>query len=252
MRSTQRLTGAAKKTVERLLVSAGESCALAHDKLVRGVRSQSIQCDEIWAYVGAKQAHVPPEQRDSGERGDVWTWIALDADSKLIVAWRTGLRNEMAAYQFMADLHERLAGRTQISTDGLRIYRQAIESAFGTEVDFAQIVKTFENKPSGKYSPPVCTGIQKTAVMGSPDMAKAGTSHVERQNMTIRMGNRRFTRLTNAFSKKAENHVHSLAIHFMHYNFCRIHQTLRVTPAMQAGLTDHVWSLEELIGLLDR
>ena len=252
MRSTQRLTGAAKKTVERLLVSAGEACLDAHDRLVQGVKSTNLQLDEIWAFVGAKQLHVPVEQRDTGERGDIWTWIAIDSDSKLIVSWYTGLRNDVAAQVFLTDLRSRLANRVQITADGLKIYPTAIENVFGSDVDFAQLIKEFEHKPSGKYSPPACIGTRKKPLIGEPKERLISTSYVERQNMTIRMSNRRFTRLTNAFSKKAQNHEYSLAIHFMHYNFCRIHQTLRVTPAMQAGLTDHVWSLEELVGLLER
>jgi IS1 family transposase len=250
MRSTQRLTGAAKKTVERLLVAAGEACLTAHDKLVRDVKSTNIQLDEIWAFVGAKQLHVPVEQRDTGERGDIWTWIAIDADSKLIVSWFTGLRNDVAAQVFLTDLRSRLANRVQLTADGLKIYPSAIENVFGSDVDFAQLIKEFEHKPSGKYSPPACVGTMKRPLIGEPKDRLISTSYVERQNMTLRMSNRRFTRLTNAFSKKALNHEYSLAIHFLNYNFCRIHQTLRVTPAMAAGLTDHVWELSEIIDLL--
>jgi len=250
MRSTQRMTGVAKKTVERLLIAAGQACTKAHDKLVRNVKSEQIQLDEIWAFVGAKQTHVPPAQQNKGARGDVWTWSAIDADSKLIVSWYTGTREEVSAHFFLTDLRDRLAHRPQISADGLQIYPSAIESVFGSDIDFGQIIKIFEHKPSGKYSPPSCIGTMKKAVIGEPDEKKTSTSFVERQNMTLRMSNRRFTRLTNAFSKSVDNHEHSLAIHFMHYNFCRIHQTLRVTPAMEAGVSDHVWSLEEMVGLI--
>jgi len=251
MRSTQRLTGAAKKTVERLLVAAGEACYDYHDRAVRNVKATKIQLDEIWAFVGAKQSHVPLARRDKGDRGDIWTCIAIDADSKMIVSWYTGTREEISAHFFMTDLRSRLAGRVQITADGLKSYPVAIETVFGSQVDFAQLIKTYDHKPSGKYSPPICTGTMKKPIIGTPEHSHISTSFIERQNMTIRMSNRRFTRLTNAFSKKAENHEHSLAIHFLHYNFCRIHQTLRVTPAMAAGLSDHVWSLEEVIGLLD-
>jgi IS1 family transposase len=249
MRSTQRLTGAAKKTVERLLVAAGKACAEYHDKNVRGLRSTKVQIDEIWSFVGSKEKRTPEALRGTGERGDVWTWTAIDADSKLIISTHTGTHENRDAHLLLIDLHSRLANRVQLTTDGLRFYPMAVESAFGNDVDFAQIVKIFERKSSGKYSPPVCIGTIKTPKMGNPDSDEISTSYVERQNMTIRMSNRRFTRLTNAFSKKLENHRHSLAIHFMHYNFCRIHQTLRVTPAMAAGLTDHVWELSELVAL---
>jgi IS1 family transposase len=250
MRSTQRLTGAAKKTVERLLVAAGEACDAAHEKLVRNVKVERVQLDEIWAFCYAKAKNVAKAKTAPDGAGDIWTWVAIDADTKLIISWYTGAREELSAQIFLTDLHSRLANRVQITTDGLNYYPSAIESVFGTDVDFAQLIKVFAANPSGKYSPSICTGILKTAKIGAPNDAHISTSFVERQNMTIRMGNRRFTRLTNAFSKKAENHAHSLAIHFLHYNFCRIHKSLRVTPAMQAGLTDHVWSLEELVALI--
>lgn len=250
MRSTQRLTGAAKKTVEKLLVDVGRACAEYHDKNVRGVKSAKVQVDEIWSFVGAKERRIPEELRGTGERGDVWTWTAIDADSKLIISWHTGTHNMPDAHALIGDLCSRLANRIQLSTDGLKFYPLAVETAFGTEVDFAQIIKLFEHKPSGKYSPPICIGTVKKPLMGSPDDNEISTSYVERQNMTLRMGNRRFTRLTNAFSKKLENHKHSIALHFMHYNFCRIHQTLRCTPAMAAGLTDHVWEVSELASLV--
>lgn len=251
MRSTQRLTGAAKKTVERLLVAAGEACADAHDSLVREVKSERVQVDEIWAFCYAKAKNVPKAKAAPKDAGDIWTWVAIDADTKLIISWFTGARDEVAAQLFLTDLHSRLAQRVQLTSDGLPSYVQAVETAFGDDVDFAQLVKIFATDQFGKYSPPVCAGARKMPKCGNPNPDKISTSYVERQNMTIRMSNRRFTRLTNAFSKKAKNHAHSLAIHFMHYNFCRIHQTLRVTPAMAAGLTDHVWNLEELIVLLN-
>jgi IS1 family transposase len=249
MRSTQRLTGTAKKTVERLLVLIGEACAKYHDEHVRNLGSAKVQVDEIWSFVGAKEKRTPEAQRGTAERGDVWTWTAIDADSKLIITWHTGTHLASDAHALIGDLYSRLANRVQLSTDGLKFYPTAVEAAFGTNIDFAQIIKIFERKPSGKYSPPVCIGTTKHP-RRNPDSDEISTSYVERQNMTIRMGNRRFTRLTNAFSKKLENHRHSIALHFMHYNFCRIHQTLRVTPAMAAGLTNHVWELHELAALV--
>jgi IS1 family transposase len=252
MRSTQRLTGVAKKTVERLLVSAGEACAAAHDKLVRNVKCERVQLDEIWNFCYAKAKNVPKAKAAPAGAGDIWTWTAIDADTKLIIGWFTGQRDEVAAQVFLTDLHSRLANRVQITSDGLKLYSNAMETVFGDDVDFAQLIKTYDAEPTGKYSPPNCTGILKIPKIGTPDHDHISTSYVERQNMTIRMSNRRFTRLTNAFSKKAENHAHSLAIHFMHYNFCRIHQTLRITPAMAAGISDHVWELDEVIGLLGR
>lgn len=250
MRSTTRLTGAAKKTVERLLVSAGTACAEYHDKHVLNLQSKLIQLDEIWAFVGAKQANTGIIYRDTGERGDCWTWIAIDADTKLIASYYTGGRNFGAAHFFLGDLQSRLANRVQISADGLACYPSVIEMAFGGDADFGQIIKLYEHKPSGKYSQPRCIGTRKQVRSGMPDKDLISTSYVERQNLTLRMSCRRFTRLTNAFSKKVENHEHALAIHFMHYNYCRIHQTLRITPAMAAGLSDHVWTLQELVNLI--
>lgn len=251
MRSAQRLTGVAKKTVERLLVSAGEACLKYHNEHVKNLKSTLIQLDEIWAFVGAKQANTGIILRDMGVRGDVWTWVAIDAQSKLIASWYTGSRNGGAAYYFLDDLQSRLANRVQISTDGLNAYKGMVPKAFGGNVDFGQMIKIYEHKPSGRYSQPRCIGYTKTVETGNPEVALISTAYAERNNLTIRMRNRRFTRLTNAFSKKVENHEHSLAIHFMHYNFCRIHQTLRITPAMEAGLTDHVWDIAELAALTD-
>ena len=250
MRSTTRLTGAAKKTVERLLVSAGTACAEYHDRNVRNLATKNVQLDEIWAFVGAKQANTGIMLRDAGVRGDMWTWVAIDADSKLIASWYTGGRNAGAAFYFLDDLQSRLANRVQLSTDGHAAYVNMVPAAFGGLVDFAQIIKIYDRRSCGKYSQPACVGVEKKIRTGTPDISLISTSYAERQNLTIRMSCRRFTRLTNGFSKKVENHRHALAIHFMHYNFCRIHQTLRVTPAMEAGLTDHVWDLEEIIGLL--
>lgn len=250
MRSTARLTGAAKKTVERLLLSAGTACAEYHNKTMRNLSCRLLQVDEIWAFCAMKEAHAPPAVRGKGIVGDVWLWVALDAETKLIPSWFVGPRDLASAQLFIADLSSRVSSRVQLTSDGLRVYVQAVEDAFGSEVDYAMLVKLYSNKPSAKYSPPVCTGIRKRRITGQPNRSLISTSFVERQNLTVRMNNRRFTRLTNGFSKKIENHKHAIAISMMHYNFCRIHQTLRVTPAMQANITDHVWSLEELVELI--
>lgn len=258
IRATVRMTGAAKDTVTKLLVEMGTACMDFHDKTVRSLSTQRVEADEIWAFVGAKQAHAKRE----GD-GDIWTWTAIDADSKLMVTWLVGNRNGECADAFMADLASRLANRIQLTTDSLPYYAAAVERAFGyNAVDYAQLQKTYAADSSrlhtGRNTPAsICTGAEKVLVMGKPDITKVSTSYVERANLTMRMGIRRFTRLTNAFSKKAENHAHAVALHFMHYNFCRKHQTLteaaggiHTTPAMAAGLTDHVWKVEELIALL--
>lgn len=251
MRSTSRLTGAAKKTVERLLVSAGTACAAYMDQAMHNLNCKLLQVDEIWSFTYAKQKNLPESMKGS-EAGDTWTWVAIDAESKLIPCWHVGKRNASDAYQFINDLAGRLAQRVQLTSDGLRAYVEAVEGAFGSEIDYAQLVKLYGADtaiPEVRYSPPVCIGARRVRITGRPDRSLICTSHVERQNLTLRMSNRRFTRLTNAFSKKLENHKHAAAVHFMFYNFCRIHQTLRVTPAMEAGLTDHVWSLEEVVSL---
>jgi IS1 family transposase len=253
MRSTSRLTGAAKKTVERMLVSAGTACAAYMDKTMRRLNCKILQVDEIWSFTYAKQKNIPADLKGSNEVGDTWTWVAIDAETKLIPCWHIGKRSAADAYQFINDLAERLDGRVQLTSDGLKAYVEAIEGAFGSEIDYAQLVKLYGNENAigeVRYSPPVCTGARKKRISGSPDKTLISTSHVERQNLTLRMSNRRFTRLTNAFSKKLENHKHAAAIHFMYYNFCRVHQTLRVTPAMEAGLTDHVWTLAEVVALI--
>lgn len=250
MRSTSRLTGAAKKTVERLLVAAGKACAEYHNQIMHGLNCRVLQVDEIWAFCGKKEAHVPEPMRGSGEMGDVWLWVALDADTKLIPSYYVGSRGNGAAKWFMADLASRLKARVQLTSDGHSAYTDAVERAFGCDVDYAMLIKQYEAKPSGKYSPPVCIGAHKVTRCGSPDRDLISTSYVERSNLTWRMSNRRLTRLTNAFSKKVENHKHAIALSMMHYNFCRIHASLRVTPAMEAGIANHAWSLEELAGLI--
>ena len=251
IRSTSRMTGVARNTVTSLLLDMAEACAAHHDRCVRNVRVRRLQCDEIWAFVGAKKKNVTPEQEKAGW-GDVWTWTAIDADTKLCVSYYVGDRGKYSAYNFMSDCANRIAGRPQITTDAHRPYLQAIEDAFGTEVDYAQLHKIFgaPTPDASRYSPATCIGCDMKTVMGNPDPRHVSTSFVERQNLSMRMGIRRFTRLTNAFSKKVENHAASVVLWFAYYNFCRIHQTLRVTPAMEAGISDHAWSIEEMCGLL--
>ncbi len=249
--ATCRMLGVGKHTVLRLLEGAGCACAEYHHRNVRGLRVRRLQADEIWAFVGAKRKNVTPEQEAEGW-GDVWTWTAIDADTKLIVTYNVGDRGKRAAYEFMQDCASRIVGRPQITTDALRHYVNAIEDAFGAEVDYAQLHKLYgaSTPDESRYSPATCIGCDMKVVSGDPDPRHVSTSYVERQNLTMRMSMRRFTRLTNGFSKKLENHGHQVALYFFHYNFCRVHKTLRVTPAMEAGLTDHVWTLEELCSLL--
>ncbi|HEY7095928.1 MAG TPA: IS1 family transposase [Terriglobales bacterium] len=252
IRATVRLTGAAKNTVTKLLVEVGAKCRQFHDANVRRVSSRRVQCDEIWSFVGAKAKNVPEEKRDSG-MGDVWTWVAVDADSKLVLSYLCGGRDAEWAYQFMEDLASRLTTRVQITSDGHRAYAEAIEGAFGMDVDYAMLIKLYgapSEKYDTRYSPSGLIGTRTATLSGSPDPRHISTSFVERQNLTVRMANRRFTRLTNGFSKKLDNHRHSIALHYAYYNFCRVHQSLRVTPAMEAKLTDHVWSVEELLSAI--
>lgn len=252
-RATTRMTGIAKKTVARLALEIGAACERFAETALVNLPCQRIQCDEIWAFVGCKGKNASIEKRDNGQ-GDVWTWVALDPDTKLAAGWFVGDRSASAAYSLLRPLQKRLANKVQLTTDGHHAYLTAVEAAFSwIDLDFAQLVKTYGNAAGeGRYSPGQFQGAEKKTIKGTPDMAHVSTSHVERQNLTMRMSIRRFTRLTNAFSKKFEAHQAAVALHFVHYNFCRIHQTLRVTPAMQAGLTDHVWSLAQLVGLLEK
>lgn len=252
IRATVRLTGIAKNTVAKLLVEMGRACSEYQDKVFVNLPCKKIQCDEIWSFVGSKEKNTTEETKAKGWR-DCWTWTALCSETKLIPCWYIGTRDAGAAYHFMHDLAARLAHRVQLTTDGHRPYLMAVADAFGTDVDYAQLVKIYGEGPKteARYSPAQCMGSKKAVISGSPEFAHVSTSHVERSNLSIRMGNRRFTRLTNGFSKKVENHEHAMAVFFMHYNFCRVHQTLRVTPAMQAGLTDHVWELSDMVALLD-
>src|SRR6266705_3195756 len=255
VRATVRMTGVAKDTVIKLLTKIGQACAEYQDKTLRNLPCKRIQCDEIWSFCYAKEKNVPADLRGKFGYGDVWTWTALCADTKIIPCWRVGGRDAWNAQNFMHNLASRLANRVQLTTDGHRVYLTAVELAFGTQIDYAMLVKLYGNEPKEaetRYSPAQCIGAIATSVIGNPDRNHISTSYVERQNLSMRMHMRRFTRLTNAFSKKVENHEHALALYFMFYNFCRVHQTLRVTPAMEAGLTDHVWSLEELCALLPK
>ena len=252
LRSITRMTGVHRTTVMKLLADLGRACSVYQDKALRNLRCNKIQCDEIWSFIGSKEKNTSEEKKAEGW-GDVWTWTAIDAETKLIPCWYVGTRDAGAAYHFMHDLAARLSHRIQLTTDGHKPYLTAVADAFGTDIDYATLTKIYGEGPKteARYSPAQCMGTRKAKVIGSPEHAHVSTSFVERANLTMRMGMRRFTRLTNAFSKKVENHEHAIALHFMNYNFCRIHQTLRVTPAMQAGVTDHVWSLEEVIALLD-
>lgn len=245
------MLGVGKHTVLRLLEDAGCVCAAYHDAMVRGLRVSRVQCDEIWSFVYGKDKNITLEQANAGA-GSVWTWTALDADSKLIITYMLGDRGAGTAMAFMQDLASRLETRIQLTTDGHRVYADAVENAFGSEIDYAMLVKLYgaSNETESRYSPATCIGCRTGVLSGKPDPKHISTSYVERQNLSMRMGMRRFTRLTNGFSKKVENHGHQVALYFFHYNFCRVHKTLRVTPAMEAGLTDHVWSLEELCALL--
>ena len=254
IRATVRLTGASKNTVVKLLVDLGRACAEYQDKAFRNLKCKRIQCDEIWSFCYAKDKNVPEEMKGKPGVGSVWTWTALCPDTKLIPCWFVGDRSAGSAYHFIHDLKDRLAHRVQMTTDGYRPYLQAVEDAFGAEIDYAQLVKIYGNEQQQgevRYSPAQCMGARKTVITGKPDCNHVSTSHTERQNLSMRMGMRRFTRLTNAFSKKIENHEHMVALYFMHYNFCRIHQTLRVTPAMEAGVAKHVWAISEIVDLLD-
>jgi IS1 family transposase len=256
IRSTVRITGAAKNTVTRLLVDLGAACAEYQDQTLRNLPCRTIECDEIWAFCYAKQKNVPEQFKGTPGYGDVWTWTALCADTKLVPSWLVGERTIEDAITFAHDLRGRLAQqRVQITTDGLAAYREAISDAFQDGVDFARLHKVYGVDPrlrgaERRYSPAVCTGTRKTVITGDPDPGEISTSYVERQNLTMRMGMRRFTRLTNGFSKKVENLAHAVSLHYMHYNFGRVHQTLRCTPAQAAGVTDRRWTLRDIAALL--
>jgi len=253
LRATARMCDVAFNTVLKLLPEIGRACLEYQDKAFRNLRCKRIECDEIWSFCYAKERNVPADKKGQFGYGDVWTWVAIDPDTKLVPSFMVGSRTALAAREFMDDLASRLASRVQLTTDGHRAYLEAVEEAFGSEVDYAMLVKLYgaDSEPDTRYSPAECIGCREIAVAGRPDPKHISTSHVERQNLTMRMKMRRFTRLTNAFSKKVENHVWAIALHYMHYNFCRVHQTLRVTPAMEAGITDHIWEVSDIAALLD-
>jgi IS1 family transposase len=253
MRSISRITGVSINTVTKLMVEAGEACAAYHDETVRNVKSARVQCDEIWSFTYAKAKNVATAKRQDLAYGDTWTWTAIDADSKLIISYLVGGRDSEYAMAFMDDVAARLANRVQLTTDGHKAYLEAVEGAFGADVDFAQLIKLYGNAPEGqrRYSPAECVGIRKKRVEGNPVKADVSTSYVERMNLNIRMGNRRFTRLTNAFSKKIDNHLHMLSLYFVHYNFCRIHKSLKMSPAMVAGVSDTLRDVEWIVRLID-
>ena len=254
MRSISRVVGVSFNTVAKLLTEAGTACAAFHDETVRNVKASRIQCDEIWSFCYAKAKHTATAKRLDLAYGDVWTWTAIDADSKLIVSWLVGGRDSDYALGFMDDLASRLDTRVQLTTDGHKAYLEAVEGAFGGDIDYAMLVKLYGAAPEsvkGRYSPAECVGARKRSVEGDPDPKHISTSYTERHNLTMRMSMRRFTRLTNAFSKKIENHCHALALYFVWYNFVRIHKSLRVTPAMAAGVTDTLRDMEWIVSLID-
>ena len=254
--AASRITGVSKNTILKLLVHVGTACLAYQDRVMVNLKCKKVQCNEIWAFVGMKQKNVPQELKGTLGIGDVYTWLAIDADTKLIPCWNIGSRGAESAYEFIHDLAKRMANRIQLTSDGHYAYVVAVEDAFGSDIDFAQLVKIYGNRGHSKeeahrYSPAECTGIKKSRVTGNPNMRDVSTSYIERANLTMRMHMPRFTRLTNAFSKKLENHMYAVSLHFMYYNFCRIHTTTRVTPAMAAGLDDHLWDMEEIVMMAD-
>lgn len=253
MRSISRVVDVSINTVSALLVDAGKACAAHHDATVRGVRSKRVQADEIWSFCYAKEKNVATAKAAPEDAGDVWTWTALDADSKLIVSYLVGGRDADYAHEFMQDVAARVANRVQLTTDGHKAYLDAVEGVFGADIDYAMLIKHYGAPVGalGRYSPGDCTGVDLRRVEGRPALAHVSTSYAERQNLTMRMSMRRFTRLTNAFSKKAENHTHALALYFTFYNFVRQHKTLRCSPAMAAGLSTTLWSMEDVVALID-
>ena len=254
IRSTVRMTGVAKNTVSKLLVELGACCTKFMDGAMQNLPCQRIQADVIWSFAGCKEKNVTPERRASGQHaGDVWTWTAIDADTKLIPCWMLGSRDAGAARDFIEDLAGRLSNRIQLTTDGLKVYIKAVEGAFGNDIDYAQLIKVYGIDPQGekRYSPAICTSCESKGISGHPDPAHINTSYVERANLSMRMSMRRFTRLTNAFSKKIENHAAMVALYFTWYNMGRVHQTLKTTPAVKAGVADHVWSIGEIVALMD-
>lgn len=254
LRAVTRITGASINTVTKLLIDAGRACHEFHDRTVRNVAAKRVQCDEIWSFCYAKAKNVASAKAAPDGAGDVWTWTAIEADTKLIVSWLVGGRDAGYAHEFMQDVAGRLANRVQLTTDGHKAYLAAVDGAFGADVDYAMLEKIYGAAPEsvrGRYSPAECIGTRTRVVEGRPNPAHVSTSYVERQNLTMRMHMRRFTRLTNAFSKKVENHAYAVALHCVFYNFVRIHKTLRVTPAMAAGLTDRLWDVKDIVALVE-
>ena len=253
LRATARITGVARMTIEKLLRDLGTACAKMQDDKLRQLPCKRIEADEIWAFCGAKEKNAKPEKKAQGW-GDVWTWTAIDSDSKLIVSYLVGNRDSSCATRFMKDVASRLKNRVQLTTDGFKPYLWAVDDAFVGEIDYAVLQKIYGKLPGSdqetRYSPAQCIGMKMEVINGDPDLAMASTSYVERQNLTMRMHMRRFTRLTNGFSKKVENHAHAVSLHFAYYNFCKIHTTLRTTPAMAAGVTNRLWEIEDLLALL--
>jgi IS1 family transposase len=250
LRSISRITGASINTVTKLLVDVGKACQKFHNETVVGIAAKKIQCDEIWSFVYAKEKNVP--EGKEGEAGDVWTWVGIDADTKLVVSWLVGDHSIDTAEIFMNDIASRVKNRIQLTTDALKVYLEAVESAFDGRIDYAQLIKIYGKnmQKDSKYSPPECTGVKVNRITGNPKYKDVSTSYIERQNLTMRMSIRRFTRLTNAFSKKIENHCYAIALHFVYYNFCRIHKSLRVTPAMEAGITKDLMEIEDIVKLI--
>ncbi len=254
IRAITRVTGASKNTVIKLLVDAGKACMAFHDANVQDVKAKRIQVDEIWSFTYAKQKNVAAAKAAPDGAGDTWTWTAIDADSKLIVSYFVGGRDSDCAIDFMDDLRSRLANRVQLTSDGHKAYLEAVEGAFGSDIDYAMLIKIYgpsTESAKGRYSPAECTGAKKTRIEGSPDMAHVSTSYAERQNKTMRMHMRRFTRLTDGFSKKVENHAYAVALHMMYYNFVRLHTTLRTTPAMAAGVSSRLWEIGDIVKLVE-
>jgi IS1 family transposase len=253
IRAVTRLTGISKTTVTKLAVDAGKAAAWYQDRVFRNLESKRIQVDEIWGFVGAKQRNVATAKRKDLAYGDAWLWVATDADTKLVPSWLVGGRDSDYAIGFMDDLRSRLANRVQLTSDGHRAYLEAVEGAFGADIDYAMLVKLYGPAPEGqrRYSPAECIGARKTRIEGNPDPRHVSTSYAERNNLNIRMHSRRMTRLTNAFSKKVENHAHAMALHFLYYNFVRVHKTLRMSPAMASGVTKRLWEMTDVVDVLE-
>jgi len=251
--ATSRINKVSKNTVLKLLRDVGKACSEYQDKVFRNLPCKRLECDEIWSFCYAKKKNVPKQYKNKFGYGNVWTWTAIDAETKLVPSWLVGDRDANTAYKFMKDLASRLRGKVQLTTDGYKPYLDAVEHAFGIDVDYSILIKIYGKDIEGdkKYSPPKIIDTNSKAIIGNPNPKHVSTSYVERNNLTMRMSMRRFTRLTNAHSKKIENHIYAISLHFMYYNFCKIHQTLRVSPAMEAGLTDRLWDIEDIINLLD-